>query len=95
MSLQPATGGFDPALLESALAERDAQITELQQAVVELATAQEENTLAATSPDIAVLNDRVAQLEAQLIEQERMMRHTITMLIEWVEDGDNSQIIAA
>lgn len=95
VSLQPATGGFDPALLESALAERDAQITELQQAVVELATAQEENTLAATSPDIAVLNDRVAQLEAQLIEQERMMRHTITMLIEWVEDGDNSQIIAA
>lgn len=89
----PAAPAFDPAILEEALAERDAQIAELQQAVVELSHARTDNVAAIASPDIAALTDRIAQLEARLIEQERTMRHTLTMLIEWIE-SDSSQIAA-
>jgi hypothetical protein len=30
----------------------------------------------------------VAGIEGRLFEQEQTLRHTLTMLIEWVEDGD-------
>lgn len=84
---------FDHEAFESAMADRDAQIAELQQAVVELTYAREDASANAAAPEIAALNERVAQLEARLIEQERTMRHTLTMLVEWIE-SDNAQIAA-
>jgi general secretion pathway protein A len=83
----------DPAAMariEGALAERDAQITELQQAVLELANASE--TQAAPSGELNgsahELGERLAALESRMIEQDRTIRHTLTMLIEWIEaDG--------
>ena len=89
----PAAPAFDVAVLHEALAKRDVQIAELQQAVVELSYNRNDNVAAIASPDIAALTDRIAQLEARLIEQERTMRHTLTMLIEWIE-SDASQIAA-
>jgi putative secretion ATPase (PEP-CTERM system associated) len=85
---------IDPELLDNLLAERDFRIAELEQAVVELSTARRDTETAALSPEVTALQDRVAQLEARLIEQERAMRHTLTMLIEWIEGEDGSQIAA-
>jgi len=89
----PAAPAFEMSVIEAALAERDGQIAELQQAVVELTYAREDRSAAAANPEIAALHERIAQLEARLIEQERTMRHTLTMLIEWIE-SDGSQIAA-
>lgn len=78
------------------LAERDAQIAELQQAVIELAndkqSALPQSGLAAC--EVAALEQRFAALEAKLLEQDRTIRHTLTMLIEWVE-ADGSGRVAA
>jgi len=79
---------LDPELVDSLLAERDIQISELQQAVVELSRARDEAD--AANPEIEALQERVAQLEAQLVEQQRTIRHTLAMLIEWIEN-DGSQ----
>jgi DNA-binding transcriptional MerR regulator len=76
------------------LANRDARIAELEQAVVELSNSQQADALAAIDPELAALQERIAQFEAKLIEQERTMRHTLTMLIEWIEGEDGSQIAA-
>ena len=81
----PAFAGLDPALVESALAERDAQIAELQQAVIELASAPVEGAGSVGLEHVETLTARVASLEAQLFEQERTIRHTLTMLIESIE----------
>jgi hypothetical protein len=81
----PEPAGIDPELLNELLAERDSQIAELQQAVVELAVAQDDKVARAMAPEIAALQERLATIEAQMLEQERTMRHTLTMLIEWVE----------
>ena len=85
------------ALIETALADRDAQIGELQQAIVELAAAAEAREAADAEHEshrAAELEDRLSQvsqhaasLEARLGEQERTIRHTLTMLIEWIESG--------
>src|SRR5690606_6331496 len=88
-----AAPAFDHDALETAMADRDAQIAELQQAVVELTYARDDASANAAAPEIAALHERVSQLEARLIEQERTMRHTLTMLIEWIE-SDNAQIAA-
>jgi putative secretion ATPase (PEP-CTERM system associated) len=85
---------IDPDQLDNLLAERDFRIAELEQAVVELSTARRDVETAALGPEVTALQDRVAQLEARLIEQERAMRHTLTMLIEWIEGEDGSQIAA-
>ncbi|WP_374411912.1 XrtA/PEP-CTERM system-associated ATPase [Novosphingobium colocasiae] len=89
------------ALIETALAERDQQIEELQQAVVELAAASEKreaaepaagaDELAALQAQLAEVNDRAARLEARLGEQETTLRHTLTMLIEWIEGGEGTR----
>ena len=84
----------DTRELERALAERDAQIAELQQAVVELAHSLDEGAAVAASPDIMALQERLAHIDARLSEQEHTMRHTLTMLIEWIEDRGSSQIAA-
>ena len=78
------------ARMERALTERDAQIVELQQAVVELSQALDNGVGAQAHPELAALRERVAQLETRLAEQERSVRHSLTMLIEWIEDRDGS-----
>ena len=79
-----APAGLDPKLVEDLLAERDAQIAELQQAVLELAEARDAVPAAASDDDF---DARLKALEEQLTEQERTIRHTLSMLIEWIE-GD-------
>ena len=84
------------AQMQAELAQRDAQIAELQQAVIELANgdhyapAPDENAAA----EVAALTERLAALENRLSEQDRTIRHTLTMLIEWIE-GDDAQRAAA
>ena len=88
--------------IETALAERDAQIAELQQAVIELANAADEaaaQAVPAAPPvdhgdEIEALRERITTLEGRLIEQDRTIRHTLTMLIEWIE-ADEGQRAAA
>ncbi len=89
-----AASGIDRQVLEGMLAERDAQIAELQQAVVELAHQQDAALSAAVQPEIAALHEQIARLEARLFEQERTVRHTLTMLVEWIE-GETEQTRAA
>ena len=76
---------INKATIEAMLAERDQQIAELQQAVVELAGKRDEQEASAVMPEIVALQERIAQLEARSFEQERSIRHTLTMLIEWIE----------
>ncbi|MCL6251875.1 XrtA-associated ATPase [Altererythrobacter sp. KTW20L] len=76
---------LDPQVFEDMLAERDAQIAELQQAVVELAEQQDQAVAAAMQPEIQALQEKIARLDAKTFEQERTIRHTLTMLIEWIE----------
>ena len=87
-----AVAGFDEAL-----AERDAQIAELQRAVIELADASEALAPAA-DPGLAArleeLAERIGTIENRMIEQDRTIRHTLTMLIEWIE-ADDAQRAAA
>jgi len=74
----------------AALAERDAQISELQQAVVELADRAE----LAPGSETAILQDRIAALESQVTEQDRCLRHVLTMLIEWIEAENDTRAAA-
>lgn len=83
--------------LESALAERDAQIAELQQAVIELANEREGASAAgntAMESSLRALEAKLGGMENQMLEQERTIRHTLTMLIEWIE-ADDAQRAAA
>ena len=80
--------------LHAALAERDVQIGELQQAVMELANA---TPAPAPQPDheaTFALQERLVLLEGKLAEQDRTIRHTLTMLIEMVESDDLSRAAA-
>lgn len=91
---------IDTAAFEALLAARDEQIAELQRAVVELA----DMKAPAASPNrpsdeelfgaLGEAAQRIAALEARLTEQEQMLRHTLTMLIEWFE-GDDAHRAAA
>jgi putative secretion ATPase (PEP-CTERM system associated) len=92
------------ALIEAALAERDAQIAELQSGIVELAAASEARaevvdtgdaeTIAALQAELAQAAARTEKLEVRLDEQARTLRHTLTMLIEWIESGDGQRSAA-
>jgi putative secretion ATPase (PEP-CTERM system associated) len=85
------------AELQAMLAERDAQISELQQAVIELANEQEAGRSAGDpthSQDLAAIEAKLAAFEAKMLEQERTIRHTLTMLIEWIEADDASRAAA-
>lgn len=77
--------------LQAALSSRDAQIAELQQAIVELAN---KSDAPGTHGELAILQDRVTALESQLLEQERAIRHTLTMLIEWIETENGARVAA-
>lgn len=86
------------ALIEAALAGPDSQIDELQHAVLELAANVERQKDAAAlgeDPRVTALQEELAQataerarMEERLDEQERTLRHTLTMLIEWFEGGE-------
>ncbi len=84
--------------LQAMLAERDAQIAELQQAVIELANdhelAQPEPTEGRQSAAMAAIEAKLSGFEAKMLEQERTIRHTLTMLIEWIEADDASRVAA-
>ncbi|MBB4858521.1 putative secretion ATPase (PEP-CTERM system associated) [Novosphingobium chloroacetimidivorans] len=85
------------AALEVAVAERDAQIQELQQAVVELANTveeREENRQVVHAELVAAIDDQIAALDARLSEQDRTIRHALTMIIEWIESGDENRAAA-
>jgi len=43
---------------------------------------------------VAALNEQVADAEGRLAEQERTLRHTLTMLIEWIESGEGPRVAA-
>jgi putative secretion ATPase (PEP-CTERM system associated) len=90
----PAPSSADAGVLqqmEAALKARDAQIVELQQAVLELANIRQGEQ---PKDEVAVLTERLTALEDRLHEQDRTIRHTLTMLIEWVE-GDEAPRAAA
>ena len=96
--LAPAAAPVDTVALTqllAMLAERDAQIAELQHAVIELANEQEA-ALAdpAHGTALAALDARLNSMEAKMFEQERTIRHTLTMLIEWIEADDASRAAA-
>lgn len=73
------------ALLRGQLAERDTQIAELQEAVVELANQVDEQGNKGEDPAIDAIREQFAKLEARSFEQERTIRQTLSMLIEWIE----------
>ena len=89
----PAPAALAAVDLEAMLAECDAQIVELQQAVIELANASDARS-GQPAADIARLAERLEALENRMIEQDRTIRHTLTMLIEWIE-ADDAQRAAA
>jgi general secretion pathway protein A len=68
-----------PAQIEALLEARDAQIAELQQAVVELSEA------APKAERTGEWSARIEALEARLSEQDAAVRQVLTMLIEWFE----------
>ncbi|MEQ1498310.1 MAG: XrtA/PEP-CTERM system-associated ATPase [Novosphingobium sp.] len=87
------------AQLQALLAERDSQIAELQQAVIELANEQDAGaTPVAADPAqasaLAALDAKLSGIETKMLEQERTIRHTLTMLIEWIEADDASRAAA-
>ena len=84
---------IDRALVENMLAERDALIAELQQAVIELSRSQE-RTPAGSTPELADLSAKLDVLDARITDQESAIRHTLSMLIEWIE-SDGLRPIAA
>ena len=94
----PPVAGVALAQLQAMLAERDAQIAELQQAVIELANEQEAAPAVATDSShgaaLSALDARLSGFEAKMFEQERTIRHTLTMLIEWIEADDASRAAA-
>ena len=82
--------------LQALLAERDAQIAELQQAVIELANERDDAPAAvpADNAGFAALEAKLSGIETKMLEQERTIRHTLTMLIEWIEADDASRVAA-
>ncbi len=85
------------AQVEAALSERDAQIAELQQAVIELANGGEGSVASLGGEgrvEISAVHERMAALESRLIEQDRTIRHTLTMLIEMIEAEDGQRAAA-
>ncbi len=85
--LTPAVeAGVPRGELDAMLGQRDAEIAELQQAIVELV---EERSDAPQLP--ADLLERMVAMEARIGEQERSIRQVLTMLIEWFEDDRTRQ----
>ncbi|MFB0611569.1 XrtA/PEP-CTERM system-associated ATPase [Aurantiacibacter poecillastricola] len=81
----PSQTGVDMQTLVACLAERDAQIAELQQALVDIAEQREADRTDTVGPEIETLREQLARIEARCFEQERTIRQTLTMLIDWIE----------
>ena len=94
LAAQPAApAGPTMADIEAALATRDVLIAELQEAVIELSDAGEAAPVALVDNDqdhvlllLTGLEARINGIEGRLFEQEQTLRHTLTMMIEMVED---------
>ncbi|PNU05037.1 XrtA/PEP-CTERM system-associated ATPase [Novosphingobium guangzhouense] len=91
------------ALIEAAMAGRDAQIDALQSAMTEMSVSAEErdDLVRQHAEQFAHLEQQLAaaiahsdHLDARLAETERTLRHTLTMLIEWIESGDGERQVA-
>ncbi|EGD58951.1 ATPase [Novosphingobium nitrogenifigens DSM 19370] len=90
------------AELTRVLAQRDEQIAELQQAVMELAEMRPSEAVASPpEPDlepllaaIVDLTRRIESLETRTSDQNEAIRHVLTMLIEWLE-SENATARAA
>ncbi len=86
--------------LQALLAERDAQIAELQQAVIEIANEREAIAAAPAaapvvdSAALAAVEAKLSGIEGKMLEQERTIRHTLTMLIEWIESDEANRAAA-
>ena len=50
--------------------------------------------LAAQDEAIAAIEAKLAAFEGKMLEQERTIRHTLTMLIEWIESDDAQRAAA-
>jgi putative secretion ATPase (PEP-CTERM system associated) len=96
LAVRPGTQGAPAAAeIETAFAARDALIAELQEAVIELsdavagapAPADEDRFVAL----LTGLEARINGIEGRLSEQEQTLRHTLTMLIEFIEDDDQQR----
>jgi general secretion pathway protein A len=85
---------FDHETVAAALAERDAQIAELRQAVVKLAGQQDSARSASVRAEIDALAVQVAAIEARIEEQDQALRRTLAMLIDWI-DGESAPSKAA
>ena len=96
LAVEPvAVAGRAMAEIEAALATRDVLIAELQEAVIELSDSNEaaQATQVESDPDrflslLAGLETRINGIEGRLSEQEQTLRHTLTMLIEFIEDDE-------
>jgi hypothetical protein len=84
----PAAPGPIMPDFNQALAARDEQIAELQQAVIELADARAPVHSGDAETQLNAALDRVTTLEAELSEQTQTLRHVLTMLIEWFETDE-------
>jgi len=88
--------------MKEAFDERDVLISELQQAVIELANTLEgqpapvladsgiKADLAALNQRLSGMADRLGALEARMVEQEASVKHTLAMLIEWLESDQKA-----
>ena len=61
------------------------QIAELQQAVIEVSGEVEDSAMRVLAPELEAMRGEIAKLEARTFEQERTIRQTLSMLIEWIE----------
>ncbi|MEN7536366.1 XrtA/PEP-CTERM system-associated ATPase [Aurantiacibacter flavus] len=61
------------------------QIAELQHAVLDLSGQAEDSVKRLLTPEIEAMRERMVKLEARTFEQERTIRQTLSMLIEWIE----------
>jgi general secretion pathway protein A len=98
-SAPAAVAGLAMEQFQTMLAERDAQILELQEAVIELANDRDDAPAAAMADPaqahaIAAIEAKLSGIESKMLEQERTIRHTLTMLIEWIEADDASRAAA-
>ncbi|MEE4200464.1 XrtA/PEP-CTERM system-associated ATPase [Erythrobacter sp.] len=85
----PAMAGHVPAREVAALlAQRDSRTAELEAAISELQRASVDTSgdLPASPRDLSS-HPSLERIEGRLDEQEASLRHVLTMLIEWLEDG--------
>ena len=71
----------------AAAAPGEDRTAELEAAIAELQAAGSQNG----QPVDPEMGDAIQRLEARLEEQERSFRHVLTMLIEWLEDGNSRE----